>query len=73
MVEQQDVILQCTQILNVSETCKQRFITIHIHAHYYKLYMFVPKSSLPTLAILALSLLKKKENDEQFCVGSDEQ
>ena len=36
---------------------------------------FVPKSSFPTSAILALGLLKKKEekekDDKQFCMGGD--
>ena len=36
------------------------------------MYDVYAHSSLPTLAILALGLLEKKEDDEKFCVGSDE-
>ena len=40
--------------------------------HTKTMYDVCDHSSLPTLAILALGLLKKKnKDDEQFCVGSD--
>ena len=36
------------------------------------MYDICAHNSLPTSAILALDLLKKKEeNDEQFCMGGD--
>ena len=64
----QNFVLQCTQILNVDETRKQHFSgnQRYICTHTKTMNDVCTHSSLPTLAILALDLLKKERRKKMM-------
>ena len=74
-VERYKMAFYNVQVLNVNETRKQQHFSgnqRYTYTHTKTMYDNCVHSSLPKSAILALGLLKKKEeNDQQFCVGSD--
>ena len=59
------------EISNAGKTCKEEhFLTIQgTSTTTNTMYDICAHTSLPISAIIAQSLLKRKEGDEQFCMG----